>query len=218
MGILYQWSSKWFSTRNFPRLLQQDIEMKEYLRKKLKDASVAEIEIERAPNSVTVVIHSAKPGIVIGRGGQGIEDLKKEVKKKFLPPKMGLNVNIQEVTDPNRSAVLVAQSIVADIEKRIPFRRTMKQAIGRLERSDVKGVKVTLAGRLNGAEIARTESLSSGSMPLHTLRADIDFAQGVAHTTYGTVGIKVWIYKGQKFTPDAPSQATQPAPKRARRK
>jgi small subunit ribosomal protein S3 len=218
-GILYQWHSKWFSSKHFPELLRQDIQIKDFLRKKLKEASVATIEIERSPNSTTVTIHSGKPGMIIGRGGQGIEDLRKEVKRRFLDAKMGLNLTIQEITDPNASADLVAQSIAIDLEKRIPFRRAMKQALGRVERSNVKGIKITVSGRLNGAEIARTETLVHGSMPLHTLRADIDYAQGTAFTTYGAIGIKIWLYKGEKFDRQAEPVVTperKPAP-RARR-
>ena len=202
IGELYGWSSRWFAKKDYAALLQQDLMIKKFLRTALKDAAVADIEIERSPSATTIIIYSAKPGIIIGRGGQGAEDLKKKIKKEFLDQKTGLNINIQEITNPNMSAELVCQAMIADIEKRFPFRRVMKQAIGRVEKTAAKGVKVTVSGRLNGAEIARTETLSSGSLPLHTLRADIDYARGSAKTTYGLIGVKVWIYKGQVFKKD----------------
>ncbi|OGY46616.1 MAG: 30S ribosomal protein S3 [Candidatus Buchananbacteria bacterium RIFCSPHIGHO2_01_FULL_47_11b] len=199
IGTLYGWNSKWFGRRNFPELLKQDIGIRKFLKKELKDAAVARVEIDRSANSITITIHTAKPGIIIGRGGQGVEELKKKIKREFIKDKTALSLNIQEVANPNLSAELVVQSMIADLEKRMPFRRVLKQSLGRVERTEAKGVKVTVAGRLNGAEIARTESLSSGSLPLHTLRADIDYSRGVARTTYGAIGVKVWIYKGEKF-------------------
>ena len=220
IGTLNQWNSRWFSRKDYIAFLRQDITIKRFLERELKEAAVAQIDIERSATNITVIIHSAKPGIIIGRGGQGIEELKKKIIKQFLAPKTSLQVTIQEVTDPNTSAELIAQSIVADLERRMPFRRVMKQAIGRVERAGVRGVKVTVAGRLNGAEIARTETLSSGSLPLHTIRADIDYAQASAHTTYGVIGIKVWIYKGEKFKQDIKNQppAVESAPAGARRR
>ena len=173
------------------------------MKKKLKGASVASIEIERGASSLTVNIQTAKPGIVIGRGGAQVEELKKTIKQQFLKPGDSLQLNIQEVANPMLSAEIVAENMALELEKRMPFRRVMKQAIGRVERAGVRGVKVTVAGRLNGAEIARTETLSSGSLPLHTIRADIDYAQASAHTTYGVIGIKVWIYKGQIFSDES---------------
>ncbi len=203
MGELYTWNSKWFSRKkDYARFLQQDILIKKFIKKKLKEASIALIEIERSQTTVTIIIHSAKPGVIIGRGGQGVEDLKNKIKKQFLDQKATLNINIQEVANPNYSAELIVQAIAADLEKRIPFRRAMKQAIGRVEKTEAKGVKIIVAGRLNGAEIARSETLTSGSLPLHTLRADIDYSRGVANTTYGVIGIKVWIYKGEVFKKD----------------
>ncbi|MFA6215027.1 MAG: 30S ribosomal protein S3 [Patescibacteria group bacterium] len=199
IGYLYGWNSKWFSRRDYIKFLQQDILIKKFLKKELKDASIAQIDIERSATVTTVIIHSAKPGIIIGRGGQGVEELKKKVKKNFLDYKSSLNINIKEVTNPNTSSELICQAIIADLEKRIPFRRAMKQAIMKVQRTDAKGVKIIVSGRLNGAEIARTETLIHGNLPLHTLRADIDYARGVARTTYGAIGVKVWIYKGEIF-------------------
>jgi len=202
LGELYSWDSKWFSKRDYAKFLQQDILIKKFLKKELREAAVAQIDIERSGTTVTVIIHSAKPGIIIGRGGQGVEELKKKIKAKFLDKKVNLNVNIKEITDPNSSAELVAQSMIFDLEKRMPYRRVMKQAISRVEKTNAKGIKVIVAGRLNGAEIARSETLTSGNLPLHTLRADIDYSRGIAHTTYGTIGVKVWIYKGEVFRKD----------------
>ena len=199
LGELYTWNSKWFARKDYAKFLRQDILIRKFLKKELKDAAIAQIEIERTPAATTVIIYSAKPGVIIGRGGQGIEELKKKIKKNFLDPKSSLNVNIKEIDQPNLCADLIVQSIAADLEKRMPFRRVMKQAIGRVEKAGAKGVKITVSGRLNGAEIARTETLSSGKLPLHTLRADIDYARGAAQTTYGVLGIKVWIYKGEIF-------------------
>lgn len=206
IGELYGWSSKWFAKKDYAKLLEQDLLIKKFLKTELKAAAVAEIEIERSAGSVTVVIHSAKPGVIIGRGGQGVEDLKKKIKQKFLANKTNVNINIKEINNPNLSAELLMQQIAADLEKRMPYRRVMKQAIGRVEKTDAKGVKIMIAGRLNGADIARTETLGSGSLPLHTLRADIDYSRGVARTIYGAIGIKVWIYKGEVFRKDTNDQ------------
>ncbi|OGY46757.1 MAG: 30S ribosomal protein S3 [Candidatus Buchananbacteria bacterium RIFCSPLOWO2_01_FULL_46_12] len=202
LGQFNSWDSRWFSQKNYIKFLHEDMVIKKFLKTELREAAVERIEIERSANVVTVIIHTAKPGIIIGRGGQGVEELKKKIKTKILKSKVNLNLTIKEVKNPNVSAELVLQSMVTDLEKRIPFRRVMKQAIGRVEKSSALGVKVVVAGRLNGAEIARTESLSSGSLPLHTLRADIDYSRGAARTTYGAIGVKVWIYKGERFKKD----------------
>jgi small subunit ribosomal protein S3 len=196
LGVVYGWSSRWFGGSHFREHLRQDVEVKKYLRKLLKDAAVEKVEIERSANKVTIYIYTAKPGFVIGRGGQGIEDIRKKVVEACFGGKGSLNLTIQEVKNPGLSAELVKQTIVSDIEKRIPYRRTMRQALSRAERAGAQGVKIIVSGRLNGAEIARSETLASGKVPLHTLRADIDYARGVANTTYGTVGVKVWIYRG----------------------
>lgn len=196
---IYTWNSKWFAKKDYIARLRQDILLREFLKKNLKDASVAKIEIERTANAVTIVIHSAKPGLIIGHAGTGIEDLKKKVKEKFLEKKTTLNLNVQEVQNPSLAAEVVLQAMISDIEKRIPFRRVMKQTISRVERAGAQGVKVVCSGRLDGAEIAREETLSWGKIPLHTLRADIDYAGGAAFTIYGAIGIKVWIYRGEVF-------------------
>ncbi len=194
------WDSRWFSGKNYAKFLRQDLLVKEYLKKKLLNAFVSRINIERTAKEINVIIYSARPGIIIGRSGAGIEDIKKEIRQKFLPDRTAkLNINIKEVANPNLDANIVAQSIKFDIEKRIPFRRAMKQALGKVERAGAKGVKIRVAGRLNGAEIARTEKVISGKVPLHTLRADIDYALVEANTIYGVIGIKVWIYLGEIF-------------------
>ena len=169
-----------------------------------KEAGVDRVEIERSANRVEISIYTAKPGLIIGRGGTGVDDLKKKIHKMFLSRPSGIKpgdikINIFEVDRPNLSAQIVVQSMIIDIEKRMPFKRVMKQAISRVERAGALGVRVIVSGRLNGVEIARSEMLTSGKVPLHTLRADIDYARGVASTTYGAIGIKVWIYKGDKF-------------------
>lgn len=199
IGPINGWNSRWFSKKDYAAFLRQDVTIKKYLKKSLKEASVAKIEIERSGNNLTISIHTAKPGLVIGRSGEGVEKIKKEIREKFLDPKTSLNLNIQEIKSPNLSAELLLQAMTADLEKRIPFRRVLKQAISRAEKANAKGVKVTCSGRLNGAEIARRETLTWGSLPLHTIRADIDYSRGVANTTYGAIGVKVWVYKGEKF-------------------
>lgn len=210
IGTTLSWPSRWFSRKEFPKLLRQDIEIKRYLKNRLKEALLSNIEIERFTNNLTILISAAKPGLIIGRAGAGVEELKKDLVKRFLTDagagektgpgkKLTLNLNIQEVRKPYLNAPIVVQNMIFDIEKRIPFRRVMKQALGRVEKEGAQGVKVIVSGRLNGAEIARTEMLSSGKIPLHTLRADIDYARGAAFTTYGAIGVKVWIYKGEVF-------------------
>ncbi len=205
-GIIRNWNSKWFSKRYFSPLLKQDVVIRKFLKKKLKDAGLAKIEIERSAENINIIIYAVRPGVIIGRSGVGIEDLKQQIIKKILnkketmvPGKMNLNINIMEVDKPNLNAQVVVAAIIADLEKRIPYRRVMKQAISRVERAGAKGVKIIVAGRLNGADIARTETLTSGMIPLHTLRADIDYARGAAQTIYGKIGVKVWIYKGEVF-------------------
>ena len=199
LGIIRDWKSKWFSDGKYSEYLRNDVELREFLKKKLLKAAVEDIIIERSSNSVTVNIHSARPGIIIGRGGTDAEELRKEV-SKIIKEKVEVKVNIIEVRNFETSAQLVAQSIAEQLERRIPFRRTIKKTIERtMQNKQAQGIKVAVAGRLDGAEMARTEWLSEGKIPLQTLRADIDFAKFNAHTTYGVVGIKVWIYKGEVF-------------------
>jgi small subunit ribosomal protein S3 len=202
IGVTKTWPSKWFDVgQNYILKLEQDIRLRRFLLKDLKEAGIDRAEIERNANKISVSIYTAKPGLIIGRGGTGVEDLKKKIHTKFLKNfKPGqINVNIFEVDRPNLSAQIILQSMIMDIEKRMPFRRVMKQAMSRVERAGALGVKIIVSGRLNGVEIARSEMLNYGKVPLHTLRADIDYARGTAHTTYGTIGVKAWIYKGEKF-------------------
>ncbi len=205
LSSIYKWDSHWFAEKDFSKFLREDILLKDFLKKKLKSMGIAKIEIKRSGNTVELNLFSSKPGMIIGRGGSGIEDLRQEIIKKFFKNnqnkknKTTVNLNVKEVKNVNLSAELVAQTIVADIEKRIPFRRAIKQALGRVSKAGAKGVKIMVSGRLNGVEIARTEHISDGNLPLHTLRADIDYAFKPANTIYGVIGVKVWIYKGDVF-------------------
>ena len=189
MGISRQPVARWFAVRNFALFLKQDTQIRSYLRKKLRDARVARIEIERSSQTLTILIYTSRPGVIIGRGGTGIEELKREMKQKFLASeKVTLNVTIHEVQKPDVEAELILQGIVDQLEKRIAFRRAMKRAIEQVMKAGALGVKIIVSGRLNGAEIARTEALSTGKIPLQTLRANVDYSRGTAHTTYGTIG------------------------------
>ncbi len=193
------WKSKWYSKANFVDQLKEDVRIREYLEKHLRKAGLSRIDIERLNDgTITIIIRTTKPGLIIGKGGAGIEELKKRVKQQ-LKIKSELKVNIEEIRDVNLHAQVIANGIAEQIERRVAFRRLMKQALEQVMQAGAKGVKVAIGGRLNGAEIARTEHLSSGKIPLHTLRADIDYAKATAHTTYGTIGIKVWIYRGDVF-------------------
>lgn len=199
LGIINDWKSRWFNASKYKQYLRNDVELRNFLEEKLEKAAVEDIIIERSSNSLIINIHSARPGIVIGRGGTGAEELKAAVAKK-VNEKMEIKINIIEIKNHELSAKLVAQSIAEQLKKRAPFRRTLKQAIERtMQNKQAKGIKVEAAGRLDGAEMARTEWLSEGKIPLQTIRADISFAKYNAHTTFGVVGIKVWIYKGEVF-------------------
>jgi len=199
IGTIYTWRSKWFAVRGYRQLLEADIKLRRWLRKKLRGGAVAQIDVERGSSSLTVSIHTAKPGLVIGRGGAQAEDLKREIKTKFLKTTDNLQLNIQEVPNPMLSAEIVAENIALELEKRLPFRRAMKQAIDQVMKAGALGIRVMIGGRLNGAEISRSEKLSVGTVPLHTIRADVDYARNVAQMTYGVLGIKVWINRGQVF-------------------
>ncbi len=199
IGQNITWLSKWFARKNYAELVREDVLIRRSLKKKLKEGGIDKIEIERSPAEITINIIAARPGIIIGRGGGGIEEIKKNLREHFLKSKQTIKINIQEVDNPNLSAAVMLQYMIADIEKRIPFRRVMKQAMDRVLKAGALGVKVCMSGRLNGVEIARTETLSEGKVPLHTIRANIDYARGIAQTTYGIIGIKIWIYKGEVF-------------------
>ncbi|HWA64656.1 MAG TPA: 30S ribosomal protein S3 [Candidatus Paceibacterota bacterium] len=199
VGIQKDWPSRWFGGRKYIAFLKDDLKVRTFLQKRLKGMSVADIQIERGNDTLNIVITTARPGLLIGRGGTGIEDLKKSV-HSILKKKVAVRLEVQELKHPELSAAVMAESIVEQIEKRIPFRRIMKQTLAKIMANrQVKGAKVFMGGRLDGAEIARSEHLEEGNLPLQTLRADIDYAKATAMTTYGTIGIKVWIYRGEKF-------------------
>jgi small subunit ribosomal protein S3 len=193
------WKSKWLSRANFAAFLKEDSKIRAFLSEHLKKAGVVRIDIERFGTTVVINIKTTKPGMIIGKGGGGIEDLKKKLLKHLGKGKMDLKLNIEESKDINLQAQVIAQGIADQIEKRIAFRRAMKQAIEQVMEAGALGVKIECAGRLGGAEIARNERLFKGKLPLHTLRANIDFARVTAFTTYGTIGIKVWVNKGEIF-------------------
>ncbi|CAG7656686.1 30S ribosomal protein S3 [Paenibacillus allorhizosphaerae] len=195
IGIIRDWESKWFAGKDFGDLLMEDVKIREYLKQKLKESAVSRIEIERAANRVNVTIHTAKPGMVIGKGGSEVEVIRGYLSKLTNGKKVHININ--EVKHPELDAILVAESIAQQLERRVSFRRALKQSIQRTMRSGAKGIKTSVSGRLGGAEIARTEGYSEGTVPLHTLRADIDYGTAEAHTTYGRIGVKVWIYRGE---------------------
>lgn len=196
---IYSWPSKWFSRKDARAWIRQDVEIRALLKKQLVGAGLDRVEIERQRGALTLNLHVAKPGFVIGRGGAGIEELKKKLKRQFLP-KGNLVINIHEVDKPSLAAGPVAEGVKLDLEKRIPFRRACKSALERVNKAGGLGAKIMVAGRLNGAEIARTEKFAFGSIPLQNLRADISYTIAEAHTIYGKIGIKVWIYRGEIFS------------------
>lgn len=199
LGNLRDWKSRWFNLKNYKNYLKSDIKLRGFLEEKLAKAAIEDIIIERSTNSIVINIYSSRPGVIIGRGGTGVEELKSNV-AKYIKEKIDIKINIIEVKNPELSAKLVAQSIAEQIEKRSPFRRTLKQAIERtMQNRLAQGIKIAISGRLDGSEMARTEWLSNGKIPLHTIRADVDFSRVNAYTTYGVMGIKVWIYKGEVF-------------------
>lgn len=207
IGIIRDWESKWYAGKDFGDLLLEDVKIREHLKNKLKDSAVSRIEIERAANRVNVTIHTAKPGMVIGKGGAEVENLRNAITKIAKGKKV--HINISEIKYPDLDAILVAESIAQQLERRVSFRRALKQAIQRTMRSGAKGIKTAVSGRVGGAEIARTEGYSEGTVPLHTLRADIDYGTAEAHTTYGIIGVKVWIYRGEILPPAKKQQAAK---------
>lgn len=194
VGIVKDWDAKWYADKDYAANLHEDVLIRNFLKKTLFIAGISRIEIERINKRIKLTIHTAKPGMVIGRGGAGIEDIRKAL-KRFTDKQ--IDVNIAEIKQADMDSVLVAENIASQLERRIGFRRAMKQAVGRTMRLGAKGIKIMVSGRLGGAEIARSESYREGSIPLHTLRANIDYGTAEAHTTYGCIGIKVWIYKGE---------------------
>jgi small subunit ribosomal protein S3 len=200
LGITRDWVSKWYANRKqYATQIHADFRVREFLRKKLADASVSLIHIERAARKVNVTIHTARPGIVIGKKGEDIERLRAETARLVGMPVTDVRLNVAEIRKPELDALLVAEGIAQQIEKRVMFRRAMKRAVMSTMRSGALGVKVRLSGRLNGSEIARTEWSREGRIPLHTFRADIDYGTAEARTTYGVIGVKVWIFKGEVF-------------------
>src|SRR3989338_3601054 len=199
LNITDTWKSRWFSKDSYALFLKEDTQIRDYLEKHLKRAGLVRIDIERSnAGTVTVIIKTTKPGLIIGKGGAGIEELKKKLTSKLVL-KRELRVNIEEVRDVNLQALSIANNITEQLEKRAAFRKLMKQTLEQVMNAGAKGVKVAIGGRLNGADIARTEHLSAGKIPLHTLRANVDFARSTAFTTYGTIGVKVWVYKGDIY-------------------
>jgi len=197
IGIINTWDSKWFANkRDFAKLFHADLELKKIIRERLKNAAVTTIEIERSAKKVTVNVYAAKPGLIIGRQGVLIEDLKDFLKRKI---NQNIDINIHEVTNPDMSAQLIGEMIASQIERRIAYRRAVKIGLQKAIEAGAKGAKVKISGRLNGVEISREEYFKEGNIPLHTLRADIDYAIVEANTTYGVIGIKVWIFKGLVF-------------------
>ncbi len=197
LGVTRTWDSRWYSRQNYAQLLHEDIKLRKFLKHKLYSAGIAKIEIERAANKVKINVHTARPGIVIGKKGAGVETLKQEVQKLS---KSDLFLNIIEVKNSESNAVLVAEMVGAQLEKRVAFRRAMKKAMTAAFKHGVKGVKIKVSGRLGGAEIARTEWYAEDSVPLHTLRANVDYGTAEAHTTYGVIGVKAWVYHGPMQT------------------
>lgn len=194
IGVIKDWDARWYEEKNYAQTLTEDLKIRQYIDSTLADASVANVEIERAATKVNISIHTGKPGMVIGKGGSEVDKLRRDLSEKTGKR---VNINVVEIEDIENYAKLVGETIAQQLESRIAFRRAMKQAISRTMKGSAKGIKVQISGRLNGADMARTETLVEGTVPLHTLRADIDYAQVEAMTQYGKIGIKVWIYRGE---------------------
>ncbi|MCC6136787.1 MAG: 30S ribosomal protein S3 [Candidatus Contendobacter sp.] len=219
LGISADWTSKWYaSSKNFPDLLETDLKVRQFLKKKLSTASVSRIQIERPARLARVTIHTARPGVVIGKKGEDIEALRKAIAKMMGLEMKDLQINIEEIRKPELDAQLVAEGVAQQLERRIMFRRAMKRSVANAMRLGALGIKIQVAGRLNGAEIARSEWTREGRVPLHTLRANIDYGLAEARTTYGVIGVKVWIFKGEVFGFDRPAEAKpdKPADRRDR--
>jgi small subunit ribosomal protein S3 len=213
LGITRDWMSKWYAgKKQFAGQIYTDFQVRQFLRKKLADASVSRVHIERTARKVNVTIHTARPGIVIGKKGEDIEKLRGETARMLGLPVLDVRLNIAEIRKPELDSQLVAEGIAQQIEKRVMFRRAMKRAVMSTMRSGALGIKVRLSGRLNGSEIARTEWVREGRIPLHTFRADIDYGLAEARTTYGVIGVKVWIFKGEVFDQSAEQVAEEAAP------
>ncbi|MEM7543658.1 MAG: 30S ribosomal protein S3 [Pseudomonadota bacterium] len=212
LGVIKDWTSTWYAdTGRYAEYLNDDLEVRDYLRKKLSHASVSRIQIERPANNARIIIHTARPGIVIGKKGEDIEALRKQVSAMMGSP---AHISVEEIRKPELDALLVAESIAQQLERRIMFRRAMRRAVTNAMRIGAEGIKVNVAGRLNGAEIARSEWYREGRVPLHTLRADIDYGTAEANTTYGVIGVKVWIFKGE-IVSQVEEVEEEPAPEAA---
>jgi small subunit ribosomal protein S3 len=198
IGVIESWQSRWFANKDYAKYLGEDMKIRKFVKTKLQAAGISRVEIERAAARVKINIFSAKPGLVIGKKGKDIEDLRKELRNLV---QREVSLNIIEARKADMDAQLVAENIAFQLEKRISFRRAMKESVGRALRMGAEGIKVCVAGRLNGAEIARTEKYREGRVPLHTLRAEIDYGTAEANTSYGKIGVKIWIFKGEKFSP-----------------
>lgn len=194
LGIVKDWNSTWYASKNYAQLLNQDINLRKYLKKKLMSAAVSRIQIARPANNAVVTIHTARPGVLIGKKGGGIEALRNEISQKIGVP---VHLNVEEVRKPELDSTLVAESIAQQLEQRVMFRRAMKRAVTSALKAGAKGIKICVSGRLGGAEIARSEWYREGRVPLHTFRADIDYGTAESKTTYGIIGVKVWIFKGE---------------------
>jgi small subunit ribosomal protein S3 len=194
LGIVKDWKSRWYAERDFPRLLMEDETIRKYLFRRLSHAAIADVEIERKPSKIVVTIHTARPGVVIGKRGSEVDKLRDEL---GVLTNSEISVNVEEIKRPEINARLVAENVAHQLRQRVSFRRAMKRAVQSAMRAGAEGIKIQCAGRLGGAEIARTEGYNEGRVPLHTLRADIDYAQLDAFTTYGTIGVKCWIFKGE---------------------
>ncbi|MEN8252224.1 MAG: 30S ribosomal protein S3 [Patescibacteria group bacterium] len=201
LGITTGWRSRWYGGKDYAKLLEQDVVLRRAVMDKWNHAAIADVEVERNAKDIKIIIKTSRPGMIIGRGGSGIEDLIAYIKSEFFTgEKVDVKVDIREIKQFEENAALVAQNVAEQLEKRMPFRRVLKTTLEQAQKNrNVKGMKISLSGRLNGAEMSRVEWLSEGTIPLHTLRADIDFARHTARTTYGAIGIKVWIYKGEVF-------------------
>ncbi len=216
LGIATDWTSKWYAEgKDYAQFLNSDLEIRDYLKKKLSQASVSRIQIDRPARAAFVVIHTARPGIVIGKKGEDVEALRKEIAQRMDLNINNVKINIEEIRKPEIDAQLVSESVAQQLERRIMFRRAMKRAVSNAMRLGALGVKINVAGRLNGAEIARSEWYREGRVPLHTLRADIDYGFAEAKTTYGIIGIKTWIFKGEVFDLESKQSEEMPDGKRA---
>ena len=209
IGIIRDWDSNWYADRDYSELLHEDVKLRKFIKDRFYAAGISKVEIQRTGNRIRVTIHTAKPGIIIGRGGIEVERLKVNLAEMT---KKNVNINIQEIRRPELDAQIVAENVAQQLEKRISFRRAMKQTVGRTMRSGGIGIKIAISGRLGGAEIARTEWYAEGKVPLHTLRADIDYGFAEANTTYGKIGIKVWINRGE-ILPEAKQRPKEPKQK-----